>query len=54
MDYNISSVMYSSDSRPFRLAAGSNMEKVVQMDQDLTKVKYSLSMFNRKCFIVAT
>ena len=32
----------SSDSRPFRLAAGSNMEKVVHMDQDLTKVGLSL------------
>lgn len=29
----------SSEGRPFRLGTGANMEKVVKMDRDMTKVK---------------
>lgn len=28
----------SSEGRPFRLGTGANMEKVVKMDRDMTKV----------------
>lgn len=29
----------SSEGRPFRLGTGANMEKVVKMDRDMTKVQ---------------
>ena len=29
---------FSSDSRPFRLGGGANMERVVRMDREMTKV----------------
>ena len=29
----------SSEGRPFRLGTGANMEKVVKMDRDMTKVR---------------
>lgn len=32
----------SSEGRPFRLGTGANMEKVVKMDRDMTKVSSGL------------
>ncbi len=33
----------SSEGRPFRLGTGANMEKVVKMDRDMTKVRTEFS-----------
>lgn len=31
-------VIFSSDNRPFRLGVSSNMEKVVRLEREMTKV----------------
>lgn len=38
----------SSEGRPFRLGTGANMEKVVKMDRDMTKVRKGITkeLFN--------
>ena len=33
----------SSEGRPFRLGTGANMEKVVKMDRDMTKVRKGIT-----------
>ena len=45
ISYLISHVLslFSSESRPFRLGGGANMERVVRMDREMTKVKAILS-----------
>ena len=38
LSYQILSLVFSSDSRPFRLGGGANMDRVVRMDREMTKV----------------
>lgn len=38
----------SSEGRPFRLGTGANMEKVVKMDRDMTKVSFSKKRKKKK------
>lgn len=38
----------SSEGRPFRLGTGANMEKVVKMDRDMTKVRF-LKCWKKNC-----
>jgi hypothetical protein len=33
-------VFSSSDSRPFKLGPGSNVDKVVRLDREMTKVRF--------------
>lgn len=35
----------SSEGRPFRLGTGANMEKVVKMDRDMTKVRKEIGNY---------
>ena len=37
-------VCSSSDGRPFRLGSGANMEKVVRMDREMTRVSKKLKV----------
>lgn len=36
----------SSEGRPFRLGTGANMEKVVKMDRDMTKVRKEIENYS--------
>lgn len=38
----------SSEGRPFRLGTGANMEKVVKMDRDMTKVRKDKELLSLK------
>lgn len=44
----------SSEGRPFRLGTGANMEKVVKMDRDMTKVQKLFEEKQQFCCIIST
>lgn len=44
----------SSEGRPFRLGTGANMEKVVKMDRDMTKVQMLFEEKQQFCRLVST
>lgn len=37
--------LHSSENRPFRIGGGANMERVVRMDREMTKVSCAIFKF---------